>query len=54
MNIKGIKKRWVFNSLGATIGIFALIIISFLVIVITTSINMQTRTQSGYSIVAGH
>lgn len=33
MNIKGIKKRWVFNSLGATIGIFALIIISFLVIV---------------------
>ena len=32
-NFKGIKKRWLFNSLGFTVGVFTVLIVSFALIV---------------------
>ena len=59
MVIKGIKKRWIFNSLGFTIGVFTVLVISFALIVrgyFYSGIQqtIKSRTNELYDIFKGY
>lgn len=59
MVIKGIKKRWIFNSLGFTVGIFTVLVISFALIVrgyFYSGIQqtVRSRTNELYDIFKGY
>ena len=59
MGFRGIKKRWIFNSLGFTVSIFTILVVSFALVVrgyFYSGIQqtIRGRTNELYNILNGH